>query len=228
MPSIGSTTQVTPLRALAVGALLAEEAVVGAGRRKPVDDQPLGPAVHLGDDVGGAALGRGHLEVPARSLLDDQPARLPGRRRRRGRAARRRAVPVMPAHAAQGGPLRVAQVGAAARRAEVVARPERAQRRAYRLLAAHDGGPLQHQLAHRGDERGSVPDRRRPGDTAGRAGRAVASASVSRSYTTSMWSETKPIGTSTAAGTPSAASASRWSLTSGSSHGWLGGPLRLQ
>ena len=58
--------------------------------------------------------------------------------------------------------------------------------------------------------------------------RAVASASVSRSYLTSMWSDTNPIGTSTAAGTPSATSASRWSLTSGSSHGWVGGPLRLQ
>ena len=45
---------------------------------------------------------------------------------------------------------------------------------------------------------------------------------------TSMWSETKPIGTSTTPGTPSPCSRRRWSLTSGSSHGWLGGPDREQ
>ena len=45
---------------------------------------------------------------------------------------------------------------------------------------------------------------------------------------TSMWSETKPIGTSTTAGTPSVASSSRWSLTSGSSHGVCGEPEREQ
>ena len=44
---------------------------------------------------------------------------------------------------------------------------------------------------------------------------------------TSMWSETKPIGTTTDPGRP-AASSSRWSLTSGSSHGTCGGPEREQ
>src|SRR6202035_4023090 len=67
---------------------------------------------------------------------------------------------------------------------------------------------------------------------------AVAAASVSRSCTTSMWSLTKPTGTTTTAdggpsgsGSPLAsvplASAARWSFTSGSSQGTLGGPLRL-
>ena len=58
--------------------------------------------------------------------------------------------------------------------------------------------------------------------------RAVSSASVSRSKTTSMWSETNPTGTSTTPGAPSAASAVRWSLTSGSSQGTDGGPEREQ
>jgi hypothetical protein len=42
-----------------------------------------------------------------------------------------------------------------------------------------------------------------------------------------MWSDTNPIGHQHGRRTPSATSASRWSLTSGSSHGWVGGPLRL-
>ncbi|OLT23659.1 hypothetical protein BJF81_09915 [Ornithinimicrobium sp. CNJ-824] len=57
---------------------------------------------------------------------------------------------------------------------------------------------------------------------------AVSTASVSRSKTTSMWSETKPIGASTTCRTPRPASSRRWSLTSGSSHGWEGGPDREQ
>lgn len=56
---------------------------------------------------------------------------------------------------------------------------------------------------------------------------ALATASVSRSYLTSMWSETKPIGTITTAGAPSACCASRWSQMSGSSQGVCGAPLRL-
>ena len=67
---------------------------------------------------------------------------------------------------------------------------------------------------------------------------AVCAASTSRSWTTSMWSLTNPTGTTTTAdGRPSgsgspfgrapSASAARWSLTSGSSQGTLGGPLRL-
>ena len=45
---------------------------------------------------------------------------------------------------------------------------------------------------------------------------------------TSMWSDTKPIGTITTWLTPSLASSSRWSLTSGSSHGVEGAPEREQ
>ena len=45
---------------------------------------------------------------------------------------------------------------------------------------------------------------------------------------TSMWSETKPIGTITTPLARRFASASRWSLTSGSSHGTCGGPDREQ
>ncbi len=49
---------------------------------------------------------------------------------------------------------------------------------------------------------------------------------TSRSYSTSTWSLVKPIGTMTASRTPRRCSASRWSPTSGSSHGTCGGPLR--
>ena len=45
---------------------------------------------------------------------------------------------------------------------------------------------------------------------------------------TSMWSEMKPIGTTTTAVVPAACRALRWSLTSGSAQGWLGGPEREQ
>lgn len=53
---------------------------------------------------------------------------------------------------------------------------------------------------------------------------AVAAASVSRSHTTSRWSETNPIGLTTTAVTPCPARSRRWSLMSGSSHGTCGGP----
>src|SRR6202000_672547 len=45
--------------------------------------------------------------------------------------------------------------------------------------------------------------------------------SWSRSHTTSMWSATNPMGQKTTALVPAAASAARWSPTSGSSHGTL-------
>ena len=75
-------------------------------------------------------------------------------------------------------------------------------------------------------KRGSVP-----GVAARASGRPSSlarwAASTSRSCTTSMWSVMNPTGTSTAPGAPAAASPVRWSHTSGPSHGWLGGPLRL-
>ena len=45
---------------------------------------------------------------------------------------------------------------------------------------------------------------------------------------TSMWSDTKPIGTVTTALSPASARAVSRSLTSGSSQGWVGGPEREQ
>ncbi len=57
---------------------------------------------------------------------------------------------------------------------------------------------------------------------------AVSAASTSRSNRTSTWSETKPTGTRTTARAPARARSARQSLTSGSSHGWDGGPLRLE
>jgi hypothetical protein len=45
---------------------------------------------------------------------------------------------------------------------------------------------------------------------------------------TSMWSDTKPIGTTTTPPTPCAPSSSIRSFTSGSSQGTLGGPDREQ
>ena len=56
---------------------------------------------------------------------------------------------------------------------------------------------------------------------------AVCAASMSRSCRTSMWSDTNPTGMTTTAAVPDLASSPRWSLTSGSSHGTDGGPLRL-
>src|SRR5699024_5100561 len=58
--------------------------------------------------------------------------------------------------------------------------------------------------------------------------RAVPAASVSRSHTTSMWSETNPIGASTTFACPAAARSARWSLMSGSSHRVDGAPAREQ
>src|ERR1700722_5370998 len=52
-------------------------------------------------------------------------------------------------------------------------------------------------------------------------------ASTSRSCRTSMWSDTNPTGITTTAFVPDLASSPRWSQTSGASHGWDGGPLRL-
>ena len=40
-----------------VGALLAEDAVVGPGGAQALDDEALGGAVHLGDHVGAGGLG---------------------------------------------------------------------------------------------------------------------------------------------------------------------------
>ena len=84
-------------------------------------------------------------------------------------------------------------------------------------------GPLHDEVDEAGDELRVVPT------VAARAkGRpisaAVSAASVSRSNLTSMWSLTKPMGATTTPGTPAARSSRRWSLTSGSSHGWVGGP----
>ena len=69
----------------------------------------------------------------------------------------------------------------------------------------------------------AVPARTNPRPSAA----ARARASVSRSYTTSMWSDTKPTGATTTSVTPSPRSVARCSSTSGSSHGSRGDPLRL-
>ncbi len=45
---------------------------------------------------------------------------------------------------------------------------------------------------------------------------------------TSMWSEMKPIGTTTTDLMPDSCSSRRWSLMSGSSHGMCGEPEREQ
>src|SRR5690606_1332549 len=58
------------------------------------------------------------------------------------------------------------------------------------------------------------------------ASRAVVTASSSRSHSTSMWSDTNPTGMTTTALVPCAASSTIASLTSGSSHGVVGAPLR--
>ena len=103
--------------------------------------------------------------------------------------------------------------------ADVVARRERpTTRRRTRARAAP------------GSARGSSPRKRGgsrlPARTRCSPARPVSAASTSRSNSTSMWSETKPMGESRR---PSrrAAAARRWSTLSGSSQGTCGGPLRL-
>ena len=86
-----------------------------------------------------------------------------------------------------------------------------------------------HQLADHADEAPVATPAVAARATGSPSFSATSPAWVSRSYLTSMWSETKPIGTITTALAPSAADRSRrWSQMSGSSQGWVGGPLRLQ
>ena len=88
VPSSGSTTQRTPLVPRAVGALLAEDPVVGPGAEELGLDQRLRRAVHLGDHVGAGGLG---ADLGARAARGRPGAAAPPTAppARRGRAAPR-------------------------------------------------------------------------------------------------------------------------------------------
>ena len=98
MPSIGSTIQTTPLRALARAALLADHPVVGSGAEQPLADQDLAGPVGLGHDVDRAGLGARDLDALAaeprrsarrpRARSYGEPTRPAGQRPSRGRAGR--------------------------------------------------------------------------------------------------------------------------------------------
>ena len=77
MPSIGSTTQRTPLVPAALAALLPQHAVVGPGSSEPLDDQPLAGGVHGGDDVHGTGLDSDGV-AGRRASAADQLGRLLG------------------------------------------------------------------------------------------------------------------------------------------------------
>ena len=97
MPSIGSTTQVSPLRARRAALLLAHDGVVGSLLASSREDQLLAALVHHGHRVGVGRL-RGD-RAGRRALVDDQPARRPGppgRRPARARRGRRRRAARMP------------------------------------------------------------------------------------------------------------------------------------
>ena len=109
-------------RALAVAALLPQDAVVGPGGRDPLADQPLGVVVGLGDEVGRRALGRDpQLRARGTPRAAARPPR--GRPPRPARAARPCVMPPPPgaARASRG--------------------PARAGRRARRSRASESGGP---------------------------------------------------------------------------------------
>jgi hypothetical protein len=152
--------------------------------------------------AGGCGCPRGR--PPRRRRCRRRTARTPGRRRRPA-TTRAACARTLPAHGSR----------AAADRAAVVGR-QRAVRGQLVTLQ-----PLDHQARSIATNSGSVPtvaDRLavKPSRSA-----TCCCACRSRSYSTSTWSLVKPIGTITASRTPAACSASRWSPTSGSSHGHL-------
>ena len=118
------------------------------------------------------------------------------------------------------------EIRPAARRAAVQRARVVRGRQVARPRAAGPVGPLGHQVGDHRDDPRVLPGGRRPLDRQARAPVAAGTASVSRSYATSMWSLTNPIGTTTAPAARSAASRVSTSPTSGSSHGTCGGPDR--
>ncbi len=190
-------------------ALLAQDAVVRPGALDLPAQQGLGGGVHRGDDVGRARTwwrprrpGRGARRAPGH--------RPHGRAARPARPARR-AAPRRPASRGRssdrGGERRRHPVGTARRRTlgpRVRAAPRAAHRRprtqrADRAAAARAARLGRSRPAPRAGRRarGRRPgwSRRSPrGRTSRPSPAAVSVASVSRSCTTSMWSETKPTG----------------------------------
>ena len=183
MPSSGSMTQRMPLLPCGAGALLAEEAVVGAVLGEEAGDQLLGGDVHLGDDVDGAGLRRGHAQIGGAAVAQQRTGAaggLPGEveqfgqdgvghRGHRGHSGT--ALLGVGTVGARGGGL--GGTGrAAADGAEVVARPSAPERaRAPPARPLLGGGALQDELAHgRGEPRVGA-DRRGAARPAGRARR---------------------------------------------------------
>ena len=236
MPSMGSTTQVMPLvpgRPPSSSPRTASSGRSSASRR---EDELLAALVHLGDRVGLA------------STSSDDPERRRGARRRRGgrrrarpgrrrpRARRRRGLSGSrssgawrPSVAAAQGGLRRAQVGAAAGRAhrgpDVTGQPGLGDDD----LAARLGGPLEEEVDEPLDEqrrrcRASPPGRTAPRPARpSRRPRCRGRGRPPCGRTRSRWARRRRVRVGSAA-----ASSSIRSLTSGSSHGWFGGPEREQ
>ena len=206
-----------PAGAREAGTLLAEETVAGPRVEQRGSDQSLRRVVHRGHHVGRAGLRGQHLDLGfpgARWLArGDECAGPPGDRDRRGRAAPADRCRIM---TVRGAWRRRARSASPRQRAPVVGRAGWGSSRPGIRRGSGPSAPAHvrsvgsaRSVAARSStrsrtiatNRGSVPAVAARAN--GRPSRAaVAAASVSRSYPTSMWSETNPIGTTTTAGTP--------------------------
>ena len=175
--------------------------------------------------------------TPSLAEPDDQVAGLACGRRGRGRAGRRRvgASRVTPERPLIGqlrpraGWLGSARVGAAARGAAVPARRLSRRRRPGRPgLAALDRGALDEQVAHHRHEPRVGARRRHPYGVEARAARPSPGPRCRGRRRPPCGRRRSRSGPARPSSTPSPASFSRWSLTSGSSHGTCGGPEREQ
>ena len=213
MPSSGSTIQRTPGRLPPAGlpALLPQDRVSRPLPAQP-RDQGLG-AVHLGHHVGRARLGLGHLRAAQRPRRPSSRAASPAAEHARSSSASG-SPPASPFALQPAPPSLVAPARPAPRPAAVRAPPGSARPAPARLRGRAIRGQLVVGRAWvAGLPRGRGPpatrsrtssviidtNRRWVPGVAARASRrpsrsAACAASTSRSWTTSMWSETKPTG----------------------------------
>ena len=197
--------------------LLAEEAVVGSCRPDPVPDQLLAVAVRLGDDVDVAGLRGGHLDR-APSPVPDQRRGLAGDLEGEvEQGLRHESTPPSAGRSPRG----LGQQPSPQRSHQAWRLPT-ARRRG--LLTALGRGALDQQ--RRGPSRRTAGPRRASprGRRGGRASRPWPGPRCRGRRRPPCGRTRNRSGSARRPGTPSAASRSRWSLTSGSSHGTCGGP----
>ena len=239
MPSIGSTIQTTPAgaRALARPPRRPCPSSGRAPRSRSRTSASAGP-VGLGDDVDGAGLRAGDLD-PLGSAAGRSARRPRGRWRGRGRAglrgsgrSRGHAAGSTPSGSTPG---QLAERGQRARGLGQQPAAHRSQhgrpaadRGPVDRLAALDRGPLDEQVAHHRHEPGVGARRRHPDGVQARAARRSPAPRCRGRRRPPCGRRRTRSGPARPSSTPSPASFSRWSLTSGSSHGTWGGPEREQ